>query len=202
MLWLLEVVLHGKRRVWSQAELNDSTQWTRLREDDKIAQGKCCSHRLMNCERHTFLWLLRRSWLKQHIASAHVALHTEGDSFLAGLDLHGLAKLLQVLANLLKLAAGQLSNHLVVLLRNLHVFALDLHQLQVKVCNPVLFAALTLETDHICILLPLELQRITWATHLQDLRKRLDVHSKWGCPFALECRERRLSEHQRDQGNV
>merc|ERR1719236_206222 len=142
------------------------------------------------------LLLLRLPRLQHDVACAHVALDAETEALLARAHLHRLAELFEVPADLLELRRWHPRDDLVVLLRNLHVLALDLHQLQVEISDPVVLTALALEAHVVGVVLPLELQRIVRPAHLEDFRQRVDVHSERGGPVALEFRKRGLPEHQ------
>mmetsp|Transcript_88626 Transcript_88626/g.250878 ORF Transcript_88626/g.250878 Transcript_88626/m.250878 type:complete len:202 (-) Transcript_88626:305-910(-) len=165
----LQAVPHEQGRVWAKAELHGAAQRRSLGEIDQVAQRECGSYRLVDGEAHLVLGLLCLAWLQHDVAGAHVALNAEGDALLGGLQLHRLAKLLEVAADLLELRRRQLCDHLVVLLRHLHVLALNLHQLQVEVGDPVVLPALALEAHEVCVVLPAQLQRVVLPAHLQDL---------------------------------
>merc|ERR1719236_150404 len=134
------------------------------------------------------LLLLRLPRLQHDVACAHVALDAETEALLARAHLHRLAELFEVPADLLELRRWHPRDDLVVLLRNLHVLALDLHQLQVEVGDPVILPALALEAHEVRIVLPAQLQRVALPAHLQDLSQRVYVHAKRGRSVALEVR--------------
>mmetsp|Transcript_83361 Transcript_83361/g.232039 ORF Transcript_83361/g.232039 Transcript_83361/m.232039 type:complete len:300 (-) Transcript_83361:30-929(-) len=202
VLRVLQGVLDEQRRVRAQAELHEATERRRLREVHQVPQREGRRNRLVHRQRDPVLRLLRLPRLQHDVARTQVALHAERDALLARLHLHRLAELLQVPADLLELRRGQLHRDLVVLLRNLHVLALDLHQLQVELGDAIVVAALALEAHCVGVRLPPQLQRIAWATHLQDLRQGVHVHAQGGGPVALELGERRLAQQQGDQRHV
>mmetsp|Transcript_167110 Transcript_167110/g.295877 ORF Transcript_167110/g.295877 Transcript_167110/m.295877 type:complete len:206 (+) Transcript_167110:342-959(+) len=156
----------------------------------------------MHGQSNLLLRLLRLSGFQHDIPGANVALHTEPDTFFACLDLHCLAKLLQVPADLHELSRRQTCKNLVLLLGNLHVLAFDLHEFQVKVSNPIILTTFTLEAHSVSIILPFQLQRIVWAAHLEDLAKRLHIHAKRGSAIALELGEGRFPQQQGNQGHM
>merc|ERR1712050_234196 len=133
----LQVVLHEQRGVWPETQLHITRQGRRLRKVHQVAQSERGGYWFMHCQGDPVLRLLCLPWLQHDIAAACVTLHTEGDSFLAGLHLHCLAKLLQIPTDLLELCGRQLSDDLVLLFWDLHVLTLDLHQLQIEVSDAV-----------------------------------------------------------------
>merc|ERR1711920_1158757 len=99
----LEVILDQQGGVRSKSKLHCTTQGSCFREVHQVTKGEGRSHRLMHRQSYSFLGLLRLPRLQHDVATPSIALNTEGDAFLAGLHLHGLAKLLQITANLLEL---------------------------------------------------------------------------------------------------
>merc|ERR1719393_1091103 len=200
---LLQVVLHQQRRIWAQTELHNAAERRSLREVDKVAESKGSSHWLVHSQGDGVFWLLRVAARLQHnVSCTNVASNAELDAFLASAHLHGLAELLEILADLLELARRQASHHLVLLLWDLHVLALNLHQLQVEIRNSIVRVALALKVQSVRVILPLQLERIVGAADLEDLAKGVDVHTQRGRSIALEVGERGLAEHQGHQGNV
>merc|ERR1719323_1630903 len=155
---LLEVILHKQGRIWPEAKLHSATERRRFGEVHEVTERKRRCHRFMHCEGHLLFRFFGLPRLEHHVASTNITLHAECNALLTCLHLHGLSELLQVSANLLELSRGQLCRHLVVLLRNLHVLAFDLHELQVEVGNAVLFAAFALEAHDVSVTPPSQLQ--------------------------------------------
>mmetsp|Transcript_87620 Transcript_87620/g.157913 ORF Transcript_87620/g.157913 Transcript_87620/m.157913 type:complete len:304 (-) Transcript_87620:128-1039(-) len=197
----IEIVLHHQWCIWAETELHCATQRSGLRKVHQVAQSKGCGDRLLHCESNLFSWVLAFPGLQQNVASANVALDAKLEPVLAGTELDGFSELLEVSADLLKLRGRHANRNLVVLLRDLHVLALDLHQLEVEVRNAVL-ARLALEVHGICLVLPADLQSIVWATHLEDFAQGVNVHSQGTRSVALELREAGLTEHQRHQSHM
>merc|ERR1719491_2571984 len=94
------------------------------------------------------------AWICMVSPNSFKSLHAEADAFLASLDLHGFPELFQIPAHLQELGSGQACKYLVLLLGDLHMLALDLHQLQVKNGNPVIVATLALKADCVSLVLP------------------------------------------------
>merc|ERR1712190_603026 len=157
---VFEIVPDEQGCIWAKAELHGAAQWCSLGKIDQVTQREGGSYRLVDGETNLILGLLCLARLQHDVARAHVTLNAEGDALLGGLQLHRLSELLQVAADLLKLRRGQLCHHLVVLLRNLHVLALDLHQLQVEVGDAVVASAFALETDSVGTTLPADFERV------------------------------------------
>merc|ERR1719188_1315703 len=160
VLWLLDVVLHEERRVRAKAELHLARERGSFGEVDKVAQCKSGRDVLMDRERNLVLGLLSLAGFEQDVADADVALDAKGDALLGGLHLHGLAELLEIPADLLELRGGHPRYYLVLLLWDLHVLTLDLHQLQLEVRDPVIVAALELEAHGVRFALSAKLQRV------------------------------------------
>merc|ERR1719265_1718272 len=175
---ILQLVLHRERRVRAETKLHCAAERRGLGESHQIAERKSCSNRFVHSQTHLLFRLLRFSRLHHDIPGANVALHTKTDAFLARLDLHGLTEFLQIPADLLELSRWQSRKHLVLLFRNLHMFTLDLHQLEVKISNPVVFATFALEAHSVRIILPPQLQGVARTAHLEDLPKRVHVHAE------------------------
>merc|ERR1712203_708362 len=172
----LEVILHQQGGIRSKPELHGATEGSSLREIHQVPQSECRGHRLLHSQCHSLLCLFSFSWLQHDIATTRVTLHAESNAFLAGLHLHRLAELLQVPANPLELCRWQPSADLVLLLWNLHVLALYLHQLQIEVSDAVVASTLALETDRVSTTLPAPMQGVSRPTHFQDLREGVHIH--------------------------
>merc|ERR1719163_201482 len=199
---ILKLVLHHERRVWTKPQFNCAGQWCSLCKGHKVPQSKCGSDTLMHCQRHPILGFFSLPWLQHYVTSANITLHTETDAIFACLDLHCLAELLQVPANLKELSRRQLRNDLVLLLWNLHVLALNLHQLELKVSYSIVFATFALKVHSVRIILPPELQRVCRPAHLEDFSQRVHIHPKGRCTITLELRKCRLAEKQRDESDM
>merc|ERR1719226_319809 len=171
VLAALEVILHEQRGVRSKTQLYGTTEGSGLCEIHEITQSECCCHGLVHRQGHPLLWPFGLPGLQHDIAAPCVALDAESDAFLACFHLHRLAELFEVTADPLELCRRQLRCDLVLLLRDLHVLALDLHQLQVEVSDAVVTSTLALEADRVSTTLPAELQGVVRSTHLQDLRE-------------------------------
>merc|ERR1719336_2636984 len=198
----LEVILHEQRGVRSKTQLYGTTERSGLCEIHKVTQSECCCHGLVHRQGHPLFWPFGLPGLQHDIATPRVALNAESDALLACFHLHRLAELLQVTADPLKLCRRQSRCDLVVLLRDLHVFALNLHQLQIEVSDAVVTSTLALEADCVSTTLPAELQGVGRPTHLQDLREGIHVHPQTRGPVALEVCESRLTQQERDQCNM
>merc|ERR1719436_143471 len=172
----LEVILHQQGGIRSKPELHGSTERSRLREIHQVPQGECRGHGLVHSQCHSLLRPFGLPRLQHHVATTRVALHTESDAFLAGLHLHRLAELFEFPANPLELCRRQPSGDLVVLLWNLHVLTLYLHQLQIEVSDAVVASTLALETNRVSTTLPAKLQGVSRPTHFQDLREAVHIH--------------------------
>merc|ERR1712151_1012272 len=172
----LEVILDQQGGVRSKPELHRATERSSLREIHQVPQSEGCGHRLVHSQGHSLLSPFSFPWLQHDIATTRITLHAESDSFLASLHLHRLAELLQVPANPLELCRRQPSGDLVVLLWNLHVFALYLHHLQIEVSDAVVASTLALETHRVSTTLPAKLQGVSRPTHFQDLREAVHIH--------------------------
>merc|ERR1719512_154350 len=198
----LEIILHEQRGVRSKTQLHGTTEGSGLCKIHQVTQGECCRHRLMHCQGYPFFWPFSLPWLQHNIAAAGVTLDTESDAFLACFHLHRLAELLEVTANPLKLRRRQPRCHSVVLLWDLHMFAFDLHQLQIEVSDAVVASTLALESNGVSTTLPADLQGVSRPTHFQDLRQGIHIHSQRCGPVALEVCEGRFAQQERDQCNM
>merc|ERR1719498_531395 len=128
----------------------------------------------MNCDTDPILEFVRIAGLEHDVAIAEVTLNAKLDTVLACTDLHRLTKFLEVLHDFQEFSRWHLHKALVRLFWNLHMFALDLHELQVEFCDLVLRAALSLETDMISTIVRANLQRVLFSTHLEDFGKGVD----------------------------
>merc|ERR1719237_545906 len=198
----LEVIFHEQRGVGSKTQLYSTTEGSGLCEIHEVTQSEGCCHGLVHRQRHPLLWPFGLPRLQHDIAAPCVALDAESDAFLACFHLHRLAELFQVTADPLKLCRWQPRCDLVVLLRDLHVLALYLHQLQIEVSDAVVTSTLALEADCVSTTLPAELQGVSRPTHFQDLREAVHVHPQTRGPVALEVCEGGLAQQERDQCNM
>merc|ERR1712087_906025 len=99
----LQVILNQQGSIRNKPQFHCTTEGSCLREVHQVTQGERRCHWLVHCQSYSVLGLLRLPRLQHDVATSCVALDTEGYAFLAGLHLHGLAKLLQITANLLEL---------------------------------------------------------------------------------------------------
>merc|ERR1719401_2393850 len=198
----LQVILHEQWGVWPKTQLDGTAEGSGLCEIHQVSQGEGGRHGLVHRQGHPLFWPLGLPWLQHDVAAPCVALDAESDAFLACFHLHRLAELFEVAADPLKLCRRQLRCDLVVLLRNLHVLALNLHQLQVEISDAVVASTLALEADCVSAALPAELQGVSRPTHFQDLREGVHVHPQTRGPVALEVCESGLAKQERDQCNV
>merc|ERR1719254_308684 len=198
----LEVILHEQRGVRSKTQLYGTTERSGLCEIHEITQSECCCHGLVHRQGHPLFWPFSLPGLQHDIATPGVALDAESDALLACFYLHRLAELLEIAADPLKLCRRQPRCDLVLLLRDLHVLAFDLHQLQIEVSDAVITSTLELEADHVSTTLPAELQGVRRPTHFQDLREGLHIHPQTRGPVALEVCEGGLAQQERDQCNM
>merc|ERR1719487_193956 len=116
---VFKLIFHHEGRVRSESQLHSAAQRSSLCKGHKVSQSKGSSDTLVHRQRRPLLWLFRLPRLQHDIPSAHIALHAEANAILTCLDLHGLAKLLQVPTNLEELSRGQLRNDFILLLRDL-----------------------------------------------------------------------------------
>merc|ERR1719336_945181 len=195
----LEVILHEQRGVRSKTQLYGTTEGSGLGEIHEVTQSECCCHGLVHRQGHPLFWPFGLPGLQHDIATPCVALNAESDALLACFHLHRLAELFQVTADPLKFCRRQPRCDLVVLLRDLHVLAFDLHQLQIEVSDAVVTATLALEADRVSTTLPAELQGVSRPTHFQDLCEGINIHPQTRGPVALEVCEGRLAQQERDQ---
>ena len=186
----LATCLHRSSFMLWWAVMRCAEMWSVLGEIHQVAKGKGGGHWLVNCESNLLFWLLSFARLQDHIATSQVTLNHEFQAFFAAWNLDRLSKLLEVSANLLKLRRRDACYDLVVLLWNLHVFTLNLHELEIKVCQTVI-RTFTLEIHSVCIVLVANLQGVIGSSHFQDLGQRVNVHSQRHWTLALEPQEER-----------
>merc|ERR1719401_2918641 len=64
----LEVILHEQWRIWAKTQLNSTTEGSCLCKVHQVAQGECCCHGLVHCQRNPLFWPFGLPWLQHHIA--------------------------------------------------------------------------------------------------------------------------------------